>query len=67
MICARCGRLYEDDLFFVTCSFCRVPDRPRKPRKGCRMPNVPRKEGNERWLESGSSFDNIVRAYEEER
>ena len=66
MTCARCGRLYSDDVLFLTCFFCRVPDRPKKPRKGRRMSWV-RKNNEGHGLESGSSFDNIVRAYEEER
>jgi hypothetical protein len=56
----HCGEEFED-LFFITCPKCRLPD--KKPHKVKRFRTNRNKP--EHWEESGSSFDNVVRASEE--
>ena len=58
----HCGEEFEDPLF-ITCPKCRLPDKPKRPRKAKRFCTYNNKTAH--WLESGSFFDDIVKAYEE--
>lgn len=64
--CARCGLDFAGGEGFVTCPVCRIPDKPAKPRKAPRQAST-RKNATSHWEESGTSFDNVVRALEEDR
>ena len=68
VICMRCGEPWVSEPPFLTCCKCRIPDTAKRTRKAKRFKSNDhdRYQKLDRWAESGSSFDNVVRASEDQ-